>query len=76
MRPKRELVRLVRSPDGTISIDAGGKVPGRGAYVCANPECLKKAIKTNALSRTLETRVPDELYDTLYERLNERRGES
>ena len=45
MRPKKELVRVVKSPEGTISLDFRGKAPGRGAYLCPNPECLKKAIR-------------------------------
>lgn len=64
-RPKRELVRVVRSPEGEISIDSRGKKPGRGAYVCRDPECLKKAIRSRALSRALDTPVPEEIFDLL-----------
>lgn len=64
-RPKRELVRVVRSPEGALSVDTRGKKPGRGAYVCRDPECLKKAIRSKALSRALDTPVPEELFDTL-----------
>lgn len=64
-KPKRELVRVVRSPEGTLSVDTRGKKPGRGAYVCRDPECLKKAIRSKALSRALETPVPEELFETL-----------
>ena len=64
-RPKRELTRVVRSPEGEISIDSRGKKPGRGAYVCRDPECLKKAIKSKALSRALDTPIPEEIFDTL-----------
>ncbi len=64
-KPKRELVRVVRSPEGALSVDTRGKKPGRGAYVCRDPECLKKAIRSKALSRALDTPVPEELFDTL-----------
>ena len=65
MRPKRELTRVVRSPEGEISIDLKGKKPGRGAYVCPDPACLKKAIKSRALGRALGVEIPEEIYDTL-----------
>ncbi len=64
-KPKRELVRVVRSPEGQLSVDTRGKKPGRGAYVCRDPECLRKAIRSKALSRALDTPVPEELFDTL-----------
>ena len=51
MRPKRELVRVVKSPEGEITLDFKGKAPGRGAYVCPNVDCLKKARKAKALER-------------------------
>ncbi len=62
---KKELIRVVRSPEGTISLDFKGKAPGRGAYLCGKPECLKKARKSRAIERALETKVPDEVYDML-----------
>ena len=65
MKPKRELVRVVRGPDGTISLDTKGKAPGRGAYVCHDSGCLKKARKSKALERSLETAIPEELYDRM-----------
>ncbi len=65
MRPKRELLRVVRSPEGAVTLDLRGKASGRGAYVCPNPECLKRAIKTKALSRAFETEIPQEVYDAL-----------
>lgn len=64
-KPKRELVRIVRSPEGEISLDPIGKKPGRGAYICPNPECLKKAKKGKKLDRSLETPVGDEVYEAL-----------
>ncbi|MGM9553596.1 MAG: RNase P modulator RnpM [Faecousia sp.] len=65
MRPKRELLRVVRSPEGAVTLDLRGKASGRGAYVCPNPECLKRAVKTKALSRAFETEIPQEVYDAL-----------
>lgn len=72
MKPKSELLRIVRTPQGEVLIDRRGKLPGRGAYVCANPACLKKAIKTRALDRALETKVPEELISMLSEGLEEK----
>ena len=64
-RPKKELVRVVRGPDGTISIDTVGKKPGRGAYLCPDPACLAKAQKKKALERSFEQPVPAEVYEAL-----------
>ena len=71
MKPKRELVRIVRSPDGEISLDVKGKKPGRGAYVCPSAACLKRAIKTKALERALDTAIPQEIYDTLNKQMED-----
>ena len=65
MKPKKELIRVVRSPEGTVSLDLKGKLPGRGAYVCPDPECLKKARKSRALERAFDTAIPAEVYDAL-----------
>ena len=67
MKPKRELIRVVKSPEGEISIDTRGKKPGRGAYICPNAECLKKAEKSKALERAFDTNIPDEVYERLTE---------
>ncbi len=64
-RPKKELVRVVRAPSGEISIDLVGKKPGRGAYLCPDPDCLTKAKKKKALERCFEQPVPAEVYDAL-----------
>ena len=61
MKPKRELIRVVRSPEGEVSMDPVGKKPGRGAYVCLNPECLKRAIKQRQLERQLEVQLTAEV---------------
>ena len=60
-RPKTELIRIVRSPEGTISLDATGKKAGRGAYLCKNTECLKRARKARRIGRQVEGLVRDEL---------------
>lgn len=65
MKPKKELVRVVKSPEGEISMDLRGKAPGRGAYVCRNPECLRKAIRSKALERGFSAAIPQEVYDRL-----------
>ena len=65
MRQKKELVRVVKSPEGVISLDFRGKAPGRGAYLCPDLECLKRARKSRALERALETAITPELYDEL-----------
>ena len=66
MKPKRELIRAVRSPEGVISLDFKGKNPGRGAYVCKNADCLKKAIRSKALDRALEATIPAEVIEALH----------
>lgn len=65
MKPKRELVRVVRSPEGAVSLDPKGKANGRGAYLCPNMDCLKKAIRSKALARALDVEIPQEIYDAL-----------
>ena len=69
MKPKRELIRVVRSPENEISLDFKGKAQGRGAYVCKNQECLKKAIRSKALERSLEIPIPEEIYALLREQM-------
>ena len=64
-KPKKELVRVVRTPEGEILLDLTGKKSGRGAYVCPNLDCLKKARKTRRIERSLDCKIPDELYDAM-----------
>ena len=64
-KAKRELIRVVRGTDGNVSLDFSGKAPGRGAYICPNAECLKKALRSKALERSLEVTIPQEVYDRL-----------
>lgn len=65
MKPKIELVRVVKTPDGEIKLDLTGKLSGRGAYICKNTECFKKAQKFNALQRAFGMAVQPEIYDAL-----------
>ena len=65
MKTKRELIRVVKSPEDVISLDFKGKAQGRGAYVCPNRECLKKAVRSKALERSLEIAIPEEIYAQL-----------
>ena len=69
MKPKRELIRVVRSPEGEISLDFKGKAPGRGAYICPAPACLKQAIKAKALERAFSTQIPEVVYEKLNEEM-------
>ena len=63
-KPKRELVRVVRSPEGAVALDTTGKAPGRGAYLCRDAQCLTKARKARRIERALATQIPD-VYDRL-----------
>ena len=65
MKPKKELIRVVRSPEGEIGLDFRGKAPGRGAYLCRSGECLKKAVKSKALERAFSAQIPQDVYDRL-----------
>lgn len=65
MKPKKELIRVVKSPENEISLDFKGKAQGRGAYVCRDMSCLKKAIKSKALERSLDIKIPEEIYAEL-----------
>ena len=69
MRPKQELIRVVRTGDERIEFDPTGKKNGRGAYLCKNAECLRKAQKSGVLARTFGMEIPQELYDALGEEL-------
>ena len=69
-KDKRELVRIVRSPEGEISVDMTGKKPGRGAYICPDLECLNKVVKSKRLERSLETSISQEIYEMLKEQLS------
>ncbi|MDR1892863.1 MAG: YlxR family protein [Oscillospiraceae bacterium] len=72
MKSKTELIRVVKSPEGTVSLDLTGKAPGRGAYICRSAECLKKARKTRRFERGFKMKLPDDVYDRMEEALSER----
>lgn len=65
MKPKKELVRVVKSPEGEISLDTTGRKPGRGAYICPKPECLKAARKARRFERSFSSQIPAEVYEEL-----------
>ena len=67
--PKSDLIRVLRTPEGEIVLDVTGKRSGRGAYICKNSSCLKKARKARRIETSLECRIPDEVYDRLEEEL-------
>ena len=69
--PKGDLIRVVKAPDGSVSIDEKGKAPGRGAYLCHNVPCLEKAYKAKLLERNLETAISEEVFETLKERIHD-----
>ena len=80
MKPKKELIRVVRSPEGEISLDTPegavsldfrGKLPGRGAYLCPDPNCLARAKKSRALERAFSAALPQEVYAALEEQMKE-----
>ena len=73
-RPKKELIRVVRSPEGAVSLDLRGKANGRGAYLCRNAECLKKAIRSRALDRAFSAEVPQEVADALLREMESPNG--
>ena len=70
-KPKRELLRVVKSPDGEISLDFTGKKSGRGAYICHDLRCLKKARKSRRIDRSLDCTIPEEIYDKMESELSE-----
>ena len=65
MKPKKELVRVVKSPEGEISLDLTGKKSGRGAYICRSMDCLRAARKARRLERAFACTIPDDVYDAM-----------
>ena len=70
-KPKKELVRIVRTPEGKICVDVSGKLNGRGAYICPDTECLKNAIKARKLETSFETQIDKDVIDTLIAEITE-----
>lgn len=69
MKPKKELIRVLKTTEEEIVLDKTGKKNGRGAYLCNSPECFNKARKTRGLERSLQVKIPDEIYETLEKEL-------
>ena len=71
MKPKKELIRVVRSPEGAVRLDFKGKLPGRGAYVCPDAECLKRAKRSKALERAFSAPLPEDVWQALEAQMKE-----
>ena len=71
MKPKKELIRVVKSPDGVLSLDFKGKAAGRGAYLCSDSACLKRAQKARALERALDCTIDGSIYEELVGKMEE-----
>ena len=69
MKPKKELIRIVKTPEGEVCVDLTGKKSGRGAYICKCIECLEKSFKAKRLSRNLDTPISEEIYEKLKEEI-------
>ena len=70
-KTKKELIRVLKTPEGEIRLDPTGRQNGRGAYICADPECLAKARKNHGIERSLCCAIPDEVYDRLEEEMKQ-----
>lgn len=70
MKPKKELVRVVKSPEQEISLDLAGRKPGRGAYVCKSIDCLRAARKARRFEKAFSCKIPDEIYDRMEEEIS------
>ncbi len=73
-KPKSELLRVLRTPEGEITLDFTGKKSGRGAYICRDASCLKRARKSGRIERNLSVSIPDEVYDSMERELENDRG--
>lgn len=71
MKPKKELMRILRTENGEFVVDAGGKLNGRGAYICRSVECFRKAAKSRGLERSFKQEIPQEVYDRLEKEMAE-----
>ena len=69
-RPKKELIRVVRTPEGEVLLDVTGKKSGRGAYICASMECLNTAMKRKGLERSLKVSIPTDVYESLEQEMS------
>ena len=71
MKPKMELIRVVKSPEGEISLDFKGKAPGRGAYICRSTDCLEKARKSRRFEKSFSCKIEDSVYEVMMNELGE-----
>lgn len=69
-KSKKELIRVLKTPEDTVVLDSTGRQNGRGAYICPNSECLKKAKKSKGLERSLKISIPEEIYESLEKEMN------
>lgn len=73
--PKKELIRIVRTPEGSVTVDRTGKKAGRGAYICPSESCLKNAVKGKRLERNLQTAISEQVLENIREELDPERQE-
>ena len=71
MKPKKEVIRVVRNSEGEVSVDLTGKKSGRVAYICKNEECLEKAFKTKRLSRNLDIPISEDIFNILKDEIRD-----
>ena len=69
--PKKDLIRVVKRPDGSVELDLVGKVSGRGAYICKSVKCLRRAAKAKRIDKSLECSVPEDVYERMEKELSE-----
>ena len=75
MKPKKDIIRVVKSPEGEVSFDTTGKKPGRGAYLCRDANCFNRVIKSNALSRAFKTQIHGDVIDQLKSEIANNKGQ-
>ncbi|MEE3470345.1 MAG: YlxR family protein [Butyrivibrio sp.] len=71
MRDKKDLIRVIKTPDGEIRLDTTGRANGRGAYICNSAECLKKAVKNRGLEKSLKAQIPEDILEQMNKELGE-----
>lgn len=71
LKNKKDLMRILKTPDNNVIFDDTGRMNGRGAYICPSVECLKKARRTKAIERSLDISIPDEVYDAIERQMSE-----
>ncbi len=72
--PKKDMLRIVRDKDGSVSLDFGGKAAGRGAYICDNPDCIAKCVKNKLVGKALDVSVSDDTYEAIKKAYDNRKG--